>query len=307
MPSGIIGVRAPWAFPMLESTAVVIQCFVKPDTLQGLMASLIGCAGTESIDLLFWCDGVAGSRREAEFTSARDAVLTLVREFAGIYAQRFRSITVCENETNLGPYRTCQLAIDHAFKDHEFAIFAEDDVFFSRDALLWFASARDLLIQDESFWAIAGESIYFDARDKTPDQVFVERAVKIASERHLLDKFGTLDFIPSSCFATSRSRWSEFGSTRGQPRGDFEVIRRCKQEGRRCAFPLVPRAKDVGMLHDFGYSVTLHTKEGVRSVKNTYLLADDLLPQGPLEPPRLEPFRGDPGALFAETTLRSGG
>ena len=62
---------------MLTGIAVVVQCFNKLDTTQGLLDSLLRCEGHEDVDLILWCDGVEGSRREEEFRPARDAVLGL--------------------------------------------------------------------------------------------------------------------------------------------------------------------------------------------------------------------------------------
>ena len=43
----------------------------------------------------------------------------------------------------------------------------------------------------------------------------------------------------------------------------------------KCIFPVVPFAKDIGMLHEHGWSVAWHGEGGVREIKNVYLLADE--------------------------------
>ena len=68
----------------------------------------------------------------------------------------------------------------------------------------------------------------------------------------MIDKFVYLDFVPSSCFATTREKWAEFGDTRGTTRGDRAVVDRCLAEKTVCFWPAIARCRDIGML---GYSV----------------------------------------------------
>jgi hypothetical protein len=289
------------------SMAVVVQCFVKLDTLQGLLQSLLACEGHEQLSLIIWRDSARGSRRELEFIPAGEAVGAFIHEFVGQYRESFRTIDVYENPWNLGCYKTCQLAIDAAFKTNDEIIFAEDDIVFSRDALLWFSEVfRRGLLQQPEIWAIAGESIFFDSKEKTVDQPFIAAAVKTAREQDLVHKYTMHGFIPSACFATTRDKWAEFGATRGETNGDVSLCQRCKDEGRYAIFPVVARAKDVGMLHDFGYSVSIHTKAGVQAITQPYLLAEDVLPAGPVGRLDLQRFEGDAGRLFQQSTQLAG-
>jgi tetratricopeptide (TPR) repeat protein len=285
--------------------AAVVQCFVKADTLQGLLESLLRCAGRDDTSLIIWQDSTCGSRREAEFVPAAEGVHAYVVDFVREHGRSFHSVDYRLNDRNLGPYSTCKAALDFAFERHDFAVLLEDDIILSSDALRWFNQVRDLgLLTNQNAWAVAGQSIFFDARKKEVTPAFVQRAAEIARQQDLVSKFTIHDFVPSACFATTRRWWTEFGATRGEPRGDVLLCQRTKEEGRGCVFPIVPRAKDVGMLHDYGFSVTIHTKEGVDAITNTYLLAADLLPERPLED--LERFDGDLGVLFRQTTLLEG-
>ena len=292
---------------MTASIAVAVQCFVKTDTLQGLLESLLRCDGHNDVNLFIWQDSARGSRREADFASAFTNVQVFVIDFIGRYGRSFRTIDYRFNERNLGPCATCKIALDYVFKEHDFAILVEDDVVLSSDALRWFSEVQRVgLLDGKTNWAIAGQSIFFDAREKVVDQGFVAMASELARQQNLANKYTVHQFVPSSCFATTRRWWAEFGSTRGEPRGDVLLCERTKEEGRGCVFPIVPRAKDVGMLHDYGYSVMIHTKEGVQAITNSYLLAEDLLPAGPAKPLTLERFEGDAGLLFRQTTLLEG-
>src|SRR5229473_1352329 len=214
---------------MTVPTAVVVQCFVKVDTLCEVLEALSKSEGADQIDLVVWHEGLFGTRREAEFTEPWQKVCQFLISFSDSHRGQFRSIETYENARNLGPYETCKNAIDYAFREHEFVIFTEDDVIFSRDALVWFAEIRALgLLEQEGIWAIAAESIFFDAREKYVEQSFIEEALTTTREQQLLNKYTTHKFVPSSCFATSRQRWAEFGEARGRTNGDVEVCGRCQ-------------------------------------------------------------------------------
>jgi len=219
-----------------------------------------------------------GGRRESELAPRREAVKSFIDEFScEIGRSTFASVQVKENSKNLGTCKTCEVAMTYAFESHEFAIFTEDDGIFARDALIWFEKMRDsCLSREPKYWAIAGESIYFNAREKIVDTPLVEAAQRRAHELALFSKFVAHKFVPSTCFATTRDKWREFGQTRGQAMGDEDVCKRCLAEEKFCLFPVVPRVRDIGMLHDLGYSVMIHTKSGVRELKNTYLTSDML-------------------------------
>jgi len=291
---------------MPEEIAVAVQCFVKTDTLQGLLDSLLHCEGHSEIHLFIRQDNAHGSRREPEFIPAAQKVQSFIIDFMGRHGRRFRTLDYRPNERNLGPYATCKVVLDDVFKKHDFAIFLEDDVVLSSDALLWFREVQQLGLLAENNWAIAGQSIFFDAKGKVVDQEFIAAASRMAQEQNLVRKFTVHQFVPSSCFATTSRWWAEFGALRGEPRGDVLLCERTKGEARGCVFPIVPRAKDVGMLHDYGFSVTIHTKEGVHAITNPYLLAEDLLSEQSPGALTLELFDGDAGLLYRQTTLLEG-
>jgi len=285
------------------SSAIVVQCFIKADTLAGLCDSLLACQGTRHFHLIFWLD-VPGTGRNTERHQVQNQqVRTYIEAFASTHADRFASVQVLGNAVNLGTCATCAAALDHAFNDHDFVIFTEDDTVFARDALLWFAALNDVgVLSQPDILALAGESIYFDARANALPPGYAAQARAAAAARELTSAYIALNFVPSTCFATTAAKWAQFGAIRGQPRGDEDVCTLCREQNLHCVFPVVARVKDIGMLHADGYSVGIHGVNGVREVKNTYLLADDLPPrQGP---PR--PFTGNRGRLFEESVKLTG-
>lgn len=290
-----------------ENMALVVQCFAKCDTLLGLCKSLMLCHGHEQIDLIFWSDSPVEGRQQEKYIPLCADVQIYLDNFIEKESGHFKSITRRQNDVNLGPYKTCEIALDFAFSRHYFVIFAEDDVIFARDALDWFDVIRKhQVFAAEENWAITGEAIFFDARDKhiSPERVAATSGKVLKQKLNIF--YVIHNFLPSTCFATTREKWVKFGQTRGQSIGDVEVCRRCQEEGRYCIFPVVPRVKDIGMLHDNGYSVMIHSKEGVSEAKNTYILSDVLLEYEQRGPQELVLYTGELGPLFSETTLLDG-
>ena len=83
----------------------------------------------------------------------------------------------------------------------------------------WFAAARSTeLFGSSRIWAIAGESIFFDSvgKDLPPDYPAKAKNFAIATE--LGTKFMPLNFVPSTCFATTADKWKAFGASRGSTR-----------------------------------------------------------------------------------------
>lgn len=60
--------------------------------------------------------------------------------------------------------------------------------------------------------------------------------------------------------------------------------------------PVVPRAYDIGMLHESGYSVAMLGKENVKELKSVYLTSE-----GPLNESKVLRFAGDKDAVYAAT------
>jgi hypothetical protein len=68
--------------------------------------------------------------------------------------------------------------------------------------------------------------------------------------------------------------------------------------GRKTVSPLVPRASDIGMQHELGYSVTLMGRNNVKETKTTYLMAE-----GSFEPKESTLFVGNSDLLYAATSV----
>jgi len=288
----------------MKPLTLVVQVYIKTDTLKALCDSLLNCNEMSHIRLVFWADSPLGARNSAVAAPLQLELIEFLNDFIRVNFSFFSSIELFRNGTNLGPCKTCEVALNYVFESDEFAVIVEDDVVFAKDAFLWFDQARNFdLFKDDHCWAIAGESIYFDSRNKEVLNDDFERGIAIIEELSLVSKFVTLNFIPSTCFATTSQKWADFGATRGLPRGDAEVCTRCRAENKYAIFPVVPRVKDTGMIHDLGFSVMLHSKEvAVNHNKQTYILSDQVI-HNALLTESFSRFDGDTGALFRRTTL----
>jgi hypothetical protein len=189
---------------------------------------------------------------------------------------------------------------------YPFVLFAEDDIVFAPDALGWFRQAAAVgLAEDDSVWAVSGESIFFNARGGQVTPELKSGALSHARFHNLYPTYTYHSFIPSSCFATTDKKWAEFGVTRGQPLGDVDLCNRCADEQKRAVFPIIPRVRDIGMLHKDGFSVTIKGADNVSELKQTYLTSADLAEEG-ADNVNLKLFDGDAGLLYRRSTLLEG-
>lgn len=280
----------------MSSTAIVVQCFVKTDTLEALCSSILRCEGRQEHHLIFWRDVPALGAKYLEHSAKSAAVATMVERFCRDHGREFASVTVRTNERPMGTCATCRASIDYALERHDLAIFTEDDTVFSRDALGWFSQmANHERFHAPDVLAIAGESVFFDAQARPVPDGYPRLAREAAERRGLWSRFTTHAFVPSTCFAVNRDKWAIFGETRGRQIGANEVNDLCKAQDYKAVFPIVARVKDTGMLHPDGYSVRIHGADKVREIKNTYLMSDELTP---LDEPFMQ-MEGNPGTLYA--------
>jgi hypothetical protein len=276
---------------------IAIQAFNKAESIIGTLDSIAKCRGSDQFNLLILQDGCAGLQAEkhreaqAETTSAVESWITTNRH-------RFLSVCFERLDRNHGPYNIAERLIDWAFETSESVIFSEDDIVFEKDALEWFERvlAHPMFLRPK-VWAIAGESKFFDAGQHVPSSADVNHALEVAQIQGLMDCFVYFDFMPSSCFATSRDKWAEFGKTRGVANGDREVNLRCRAEGKLCLWPIIARCRDVGMHHPLGWSVRW-TGADHSAFKNSYITSG-MLKSASLD---LSELVAEKEALLAEFT-----
>ena len=279
-------------------SAIVLQCYNKPDTLALLLNSLMNCRGHNEFDLIVWQDNTAGNAKQKKHTKSQMATAALIESLMPQLIQQFRSVQYKANALNLGCYKTCRLAIDYAFQNHDFVVFTEDDAIFAEDALVWFdGMSRTEAFQHPACRAIAGESVYFNTDGLEVSRRFKLEMINGVNRTDAVSRFISFNWVPSTTFAVDRRKWAEIANVRGLDRGDVLLCELCAKEQLHCLFPVVPRVKDIGMLHVNGYSVGIHDAANVPP-KNVYLLSDDVV-----EPyVEYRPFTGRQGPIYALTS-----
>jgi GR25 family glycosyltransferase involved in LPS biosynthesis len=255
------------------ATAIAIQAFNKADSILRALDSIARSRGSDKYHLVILQDACSGSAETEKYRSAWAQTAQALEAWISTNRDCFVSVHFERLKENNGPYRTAERLISRALENSESVIFSEDDVIFERDAMEWFQRAlTHPMFLRPNVWAIAGESRFFDSHRHSPSDTDVARALEAARSHNLIDKFVYLDFLPSSCFATTRDKWAEFGDTRGTTRGDRAVVERCRAEAKLCFWPVVARCRDIGMHHPLGYSVRwkgLHHK----GFKNSYIVS----------------------------------
>jgi hypothetical protein len=258
------------------ATAIAIQAFNKADSILRALDSIARSRGSDKYHLVILQDACSGSAETEKYRSAWAQTAQALEAWISTNRDCFVSVHFERLKGNNGPYRTAERLISRALENSESVIFSEDDVIFERDAMEWFQRAiTHPMFLRPNVWAIAGESRFFDSHRHSPSDTDVARALEAARSYNLIDKFVYLDFLPSSCFATTRDKWAEFGETRGTIRGDRAVVDRCLAEGKVCFWPVIARCRDTGMHHPLGYSVRwkgLHHT----AFKNSYVVSGTL-------------------------------
>jgi hypothetical protein len=253
--------------------AIAVQAFNKAESVVGTLDSIARSRGSDKYQLVILQDGCSKSNNTEKYRSAWAQTSQALEAWISRNKDHFVSVRIDRSEENNGPYRTAERLMSRALESSESVIFSEDDVIFERDAIAWFETALiHPMFLRPNVWAIAGESRFFDSHRHSPSDTMVSRALEVAENHKLIDKFVYLDFVPSSCFATTPDKWAEFGATRGMIRGDRAVVDRCLAEGKVCLWPVIARCRDTGMHHPLGYSVRWKGLHHTR-FKNSYIMS----------------------------------
>ena len=257
---------------------IVVAVFVKDDLIQEQINNLLALDCINSYNVIFYQDNTFKSPKyDSPYYTTK---MEKVKLFINQNLSKFKNAVFYRTPTNIHPYGICKLSMDTAFKSSQYAIFMEDDVFLAKNALKWFNFFYDnKYLTWDTYKFVTGESPFFDTQkmDYCPSS---EKTIEIKSiiSDHTYQKyyFEISHFLTSSIFATTRDIWNtEIRELRGSMNGECVLNDVIKQKSWKSIFPVVPFAKDIGMLHTDGWSVAWCTKKGVREIKNTYLLADE--------------------------------
>ena len=252
---------------------IAVQAFNKAESVLGTLDSIARSRGSNNYGLVILQDGCSGSPRTEKYRAAWAETTQAIESWISMNTDHFSSVSFDRADRNNGPYRTAERLITWALEKRNSVIFSEDDVIFEYDAVEWFERALGhSMFLRPIVWAIASESRFFDSYRHVPSDADVCRALEVAQAQSLIDRFAYFDFLPSSCFATTREKWAEFGKTRGATNGDRAVVERCRIEGKLCLWPVIARCRDTGMHHPLGYSVRWKGPDHV-AFKNSYVVS----------------------------------
>lgn len=275
--------------------AVAIQCFNKPDTLEQVFRHLLACEGTRAFGLVILQDSAVGSPKQDRYQADTEAVQALIGQWLPRLLQAFESVELLQNPRNLGTAPSCRHLLDRVSERFDGVLFIEDDCLLAPDALAWTQHLLQHHIHPSGCWFGTCESIFFDARERTVAPEVLARLSRYAELDEAHSAYLTLNFVPSTCFITTAQIWRLCAGVRSFTRGPESLSKFVAGTPHRTAAPVLPRAADVGMLHDNGYSVAQLGKGNVKEIKNTYLLSRRFDPAAARRYPRHE------GTLFAAT------
>jgi hypothetical protein len=257
---------------------IVISVFVKDDLIQAQIINLLQLEKLDEYKVVFYQDNTLKSPKydSPNYAQKLDNVKAIIEN----NLHRFHNAKFFRNDTNIYPFGMCKKSIDHAFIDSDYVIFMEDDVFLAKNALIWFNYFYDnKILTWDTYKFVTGESVFYDTTNmtKTPSDTELDTIKADITKNSYQQYYIELDnFITSSIFATTKSIWNtEIRDTRGMRNGANALNDLINKHKWKSIFPVVPFAKDIGMLHNDGWSVAWHEVKGVKEIKNTYLLADE--------------------------------
>lgn len=278
--------------------AVALQCFNKADTLDQVLQHLVKCYDTRRFGLVIIQDSAIGSDRQDIYLPATEKVKAVLADWLPRLMQAFESVEICENSDNRGTAPTCRSLLDHVANRFDGFVFIEDDCLLAPDALQWVSHHLELNIKLSGYWFSTCESIFFDGRTCAPPENSYDIISKYANLSHVRSAYVSLKFVPSTCFITSSEIWAICSNIRSFTRGPESLTKFMSYMPNKILAPVVPRAADVGMLHDFGYSVGMLGKNNVKEQKKTYIMS-----AGPLNKNKVCYFSDNESILFAASVL----
>jgi hypothetical protein len=275
---------------------VALQSFSKVDTLEKVFESLLKLDGCEYHSLIIIQDSDVGATISERHKRGRRDVKNLISEWLPSLSSIFFSVEYLQNERNLGTAPTCRRLLDFVASKYEGFLFIEDDCILSSTSVTWAFDQLQRRIDPLGHWFVTCESSFFDREDRpiTPD--ISARLERIASHDRLRDAVHLLNYVPSTCFGTTSAIWQLCRGPRSFTRGPESLSMFVLREGHKTISPVVPRASDIGMLHELGYSFS-SVGANVREKKNTILLAPYAVDSG-----RSYLFDGDANLLFGATS-----
>ncbi len=117
------------------------------------------------------------------------------------------------------------------------------------------------------------ESIMFNSKNVDYSSDEIDEKLKSIDVNRFDASLFEVSFVPSTCFITKSHIWFDYSNIRSFIRGPESLNLYIKINSKVTLMPVVPRAKDIGMLDELGYSVKNLGFDGVKELKNTYYIS----------------------------------
>jgi len=283
--------------PRSPRFALGVQCFCKADTLERTFASLCELKNAKTFAIVILQDNELLSSKPEHYAAECQKVTKLISDWYSRLAAVFFSIEYLANERNLGTAPTCRRLLDHIAARYAGFLFIEDDCILAPSALDWTAYHLDNSLSQAGPWFVTCESSFFDREERILTDDMRLRMERIAELKSIKDAFVFNKFVNSTCFATRSEIWKLCANARSFTRGPESLNRLVAARGMKTLAPIVPRAADIGMLHELGYSVANVGADNVGEKKNTYLLS-----RGQFDPNASRLFEGNTDILYMATS-----
>jgi len=276
--------------------ALALQCFCKADTLETVFNSLAKLEGIEGCSLVIIQDSDVDINAGARYQRGHKDVQNLISTWLPSMSSKFFSVELLQNDRNLGTAPTCRRLLDYVATKYEAFLFIEDDCNLSSTSVAWAFDQIGRRINPSGCWFVTCESSFFDREDRQISNEIKLRLRRIAVHDRIRDAVCLLNYVPSTCFGTTSTIWRLCRGPRSFTRGPESLSMFVAREGHKIISPVVPRASDVGMLHELGYSFS-RVGSNVREKKNTVLMACHAV-----VPDNSSEYEGDLDLLYAATS-----
>lgn len=253
---------------------LALQCFSKVDTLQQVLAGLITLNNPKDFALVVILDSVNGANLSTKHHEGHKQVKQLIGDWTTCLVNAFFSVEYLQNSFNLGTAPTCRRLLDHVTAKYAGFLFIEDDCVLAPSALDWTRHHLSATVGPLGPWFLTCELIFFDKEDRLIDDQKYTRLARLAAHSAFSNAHTLLDFVPSTCFGTTSDIWKLCAKVRSFTRGPESLSRFMAAMNCKTVAPIVPRASDIGMMHELGYSVARMGQANVREHKNTFIVAE---------------------------------
>jgi hypothetical protein len=283
--------------PPTPRYALALQCFCKVDTLQRVFETLMELTDTADYGLVILQDSVIGSSKADRYAAGALLVQELIGKWLAKLNEKFFSVEYLRNDHNLGTAPSCRRLLDHVCRKYDGFLFIEDDCLLTPSALAWTSYHIKQNLSPENLWFVSCESIFFNREERPLGEETLHKLTAISRMPMVRCSYILVDFVPSTCFATTSGIWQRAAPLRSCTLGPETLNHYIKAHSIKTILPVVPHASDIGMLHELGYSVAHHGVENVRERKETYLLA-----QGAFDPASCQLYPANKDLLYSATS-----